>query len=139
MMAGLKKTAAGLGLPFGDRTKTYNSRLAQELGLWAETCDLGEAFHKAAFRIYFVEGLNLASIPVLVDLARSVGLPAKEAEIVLTTRSFKDAVDRDWALSADMGIKAVPTFAVNRDLVVGARPYEALERLILNHGAIRRS
>ncbi len=31
----LRKTALDLGLPFGDRTMTYNSRLAQELSKWA--------------------------------------------------------------------------------------------------------
>ena len=31
MMRNLRQTAADLGLPFGERKKTYNSRLAQEL------------------------------------------------------------------------------------------------------------
>ncbi len=35
MMAHLKQVASGLGLPFGDRKMTYNSRLAQEVGKWA--------------------------------------------------------------------------------------------------------
>ena len=60
MMHQLKKTAAGLGLPFGNREKTYNSRLAQELGLWAETMNKGEEFHLAAFKAYFVDGKNIA-------------------------------------------------------------------------------
>ncbi len=37
VMARLKAVARELGLPFGDRAMTYNSRLAQELGHWAET------------------------------------------------------------------------------------------------------
>jgi hypothetical protein len=35
-MTRLKKVAEELGLPFGERKKTYNSRLAQELGKWAK-------------------------------------------------------------------------------------------------------
>ena len=33
----LKTTAAKFGLEFGNREMTYNSRLAQEVGLWAQT------------------------------------------------------------------------------------------------------
>ena len=33
MMTHLKQVSSGLGLPFGDRKMTYNSRLAQELGI----------------------------------------------------------------------------------------------------------
>ena len=32
ILARLKRVAGELGLPFGDRPMTYNSRLAQELG-----------------------------------------------------------------------------------------------------------
>ncbi|MBD3163069.1 MAG: hypothetical protein GF346_11645, partial [Candidatus Eisenbacteria bacterium] len=39
----LKELAAAEGLPMGERTHTYNSRLAQELGVWAEEHDRGEA------------------------------------------------------------------------------------------------
>ena len=33
------------GLPYGRRTHTYNSRLAQELGSWADTQAGGEVLH----------------------------------------------------------------------------------------------
>ena len=37
VMIRLKQAAQEAGLPFNDRTMTYNSRLAQELAKWAET------------------------------------------------------------------------------------------------------
>ena len=37
------------GLPYGTRTMTYNSRLAQELGKWAETQPDGDKIHEALF------------------------------------------------------------------------------------------
>ena len=36
VMAHLKQVASVLGLPFGDRKMTYNSRLAQELGKYGQ-------------------------------------------------------------------------------------------------------
>lgn len=138
MMRRLKRTAADLGLPFGEREKTYNSRLAQELGLWAESMHAGDAFHAAAFRAYFADGKNIAKMSVLLDLAESVGLPREQAETVLTTRAFKAAVDEDWALSRKKGITAVPTFVMNRERLVGAQPYEKLERLMAVNGVKKR-
>lgn len=45
MLARLQQVAGAEGLPFGERTMTYNSRLAQELGKWAEEMDAGDCFH----------------------------------------------------------------------------------------------
>jgi predicted DsbA family dithiol-disulfide isomerase len=134
MMLRLRKTAVDLGLPFGERRKTYNSRLAQELGLWAESKNKGYVFHKAAFKAYFVHGKNIAKIPVLVDLAASIGLSSKEAAAVLESRAFKNLVDADWDLSREKEITAVPTFVMNHDKLVGAQPYEVLTKFVVTNG-----
>ena len=126
----LKATAASLDLPFGDREMTYNSRLAQEVGLWAETRGKGHEFHDAAFRAYFVEGHNLAQKEVLLDLIKSIGLDPEEGGRVIDQRSFGPAVDRDWALSREKNITAVPTFIMGNERLVGAQPYPVLERLV---------
>ncbi len=133
--ARLKAAADELGLPLRDRSHTYNSRLAQELGKWAEKEGKGDAFHEAVFRAYFVEGKNIARIPVLVEVAESAGLPGGEAHQMLGSRMFKNEVDRDWQRSVSMGITAVPTFLVGRSAVVGAQPYENLEQIVRAGGA----
>jgi predicted DsbA family dithiol-disulfide isomerase len=127
------------GLPYGRRTHTYNSRLAQELGKWADTQPGGEAIHDALYRAYFVEARNIGDPEILVEIARSVGLPEDEARAVLSERRFKDAVDADWAKSHDYGVTGVPTFVAARYGVVGAQPYEVLEQLLDKAGAQRRS
>jgi len=137
-MAQLRTTAEELGLPFGTRHRTYNSRLAQELGLWAEDRGKGEPFHLAAFHAYFADGLNLAKIPVLLELTRQVGLPEKEAEKVLTSRSYKERVDKDWADSRFKSINAVPTFVMGQHKLIGAQSYQALVGLVTNYGVIKK-
>ena len=127
------------GLPYGRRTHTYNSRLAQELGKWADTQPGGDAIHDALYRAYFVDARNIGDIEVLLDIVRSVGLPAEEARAVLTERRFEDAVDADWAKSRQWGVTGVPTFVANRYGVVGAQPYETLEQLLEKAGARRRA
>lgn len=117
------------GLPYGNRTHTYNSRLAQELGAWADTQKGGDAIHDAIFRAYFVDGLNIGDVEVLVGLAKKVGLPEDKAREVLEKRTFKPAVDADWEKSREYGVTGVPTFVAGGYGVVGAQPYEALEQL----------
>ena len=127
------------GLPYGERTHTYNSRLAQELGKWADTQPQGDAFHDAMFHAYFVAGQNIGDIDTLVQIAESVDLAADEARAVLTERRFKDEIDADWQRSRDYGITGVPTFVADGRGVVGAQPYETLERLLQMAGVKRRS
>jgi predicted DsbA family dithiol-disulfide isomerase len=134
----LSKTAEDFGLPFRGSDKIYNSRLAQELGLWSESKNAGDGFHAAVFKACFVDGKNIAMIPVLVELASSVGLRADEAAEILAKRAFKAAVDADWALSKDKSITAVPTLVMNRDRLVGAQPYQALEELMEANGIKKR-
>jgi predicted DsbA family dithiol-disulfide isomerase len=127
------------GLPYGRRTHTYNSRLAQELGKWADTTPGGAAIHDRLYKAYFVEAKNLADIDLLVDIAASVGLPPDKARAVLVERRFKDAIDADWEKSRRYGVTGVPTFVAARYGVVGAQPYEALEQLIQQAGAAGQS
>jgi len=118
------------GLPYGERARTYNSRLAQELGKWADTQPGGEAIHDAIFRAYFAEGRDISQPAVLLDVARQVGLPIDAAREVLDKRTFKDAIDADWKLSREYGVTGVPTFVAGRYGVVGAQPYDELVQLV---------
>jgi predicted DsbA family dithiol-disulfide isomerase len=119
------------GLPFNaERNMSYNSRLAQELGKWAETHGRAEEIGDALYRAYFVDVRNIGKADVLAKIAEENGLPADEATDVLLSRKYKDAVDQDWRRCAAIGVNAVPTFLAGRYLMVGAQPYEELQRLI---------
>ena len=119
------------GLPFNaERNMSYNSRLAQELSKWAEEKGKGDEVHDALFRAYFVDVKNIGKVEPLVEIAQNLGLPADEATDVLLSGKYKNAVDDDWRRCAAYGVNAVPTFLAGRYLMVGAQPYEELQRLI---------
>ena len=123
------------GLPYGKRSHTYNSRLAQELGKWADTQPGGEAIHDALYRAYFVDAVNVGDVDALLTIAGDVGLDVYAAREVLQSRSFSDAVDADWDLSRRYGVTGVPTFVAAQKSVVGAQPYEVLEKFLQEAGA----
>jgi predicted DsbA family dithiol-disulfide isomerase len=130
MQAQMRARMEAEGLPYGNRTMTYNSRLAQELGAWADTQPGGEAIHDALFKAYFVEGRNIGEVEELLKIAKSIGLPEDEARQVLEKRTFKAAIDADWEKSRQYGVTGVPTFVAGGHGVVGAQPYETLVQLI---------
>ena len=123
------------GLDYARRSHTYNSRRAQELGAWADTLEGGEALHEALYRAYFVEGKNIGDEETLIGIVGDAGLPVEEAREVLGDRRFRGAVDGDWARSRQLGVSGVPTFAAGGYGVVGAQPYETLEKFLTEIGA----
>ena len=138
MMDHLKQVASKLGLPLVERKKTYNSRLAQELGKFAEWKGKGDEFHKAMFRAYFVDGQNIGKASILVQLAESIHLNGNDAQKVIQDRTYKDAVDLDWKRSYELGVTAVPTFLFNNQRLVGAQNFETLEKLLLSNNVKKR-
>ncbi|MEQ9360441.1 MAG: DsbA family oxidoreductase [Rhodospirillales bacterium] len=132
------------GLPFNDRSHTYNSRLAQEVGKWAETQDGGDAIHDKFFAAYFVDRRNIGDVEVILDVVKSAGMNVDEARKVIEDRTFKDAVDADWAKSHQYGVTGVPSFVVagpdgQLHGLVGAQPLEGLEQLAQAAGAQKRA
>lgn len=138
IMKRLRQVAKELGLPLADRTKTYNSRLAQKLAKWAEAEGRGDEFHDTAFKAYLVEAKNIMKEDTLVGLSASIGLPGDEARRVLRERTFRGAVDADWARSRELGITAVPTLIMGRQGIVGFQPYEVLEHFLKSSGVEKR-
>ena len=130
----MKQRMSGLmaeeNLPYGNRSHTYNSRLAQELSKWGESFPEGEALNLKLFEGYFVERQNLAEPEVLLDIAEAAGLSREVAVGVIRERLFRNAVEADWRRAHEFGITGVPTFVSGNQGLVGAQPYEALERLI---------
>jgi len=119
-----------IGLPHGDREYTYNSRLAQELALWAETQKEGRPLDALIYQAYFVHDRNIAKPEVLLALVEEAGLDAAAAEEVLQTRSFSTAVDKAWERARRFGITGIPTFVYGGYATSGYHPPAQLREVI---------
>lgn len=125
------------GLPFTERKFSYNSRSAQELAKWAKDQGREDAFNDAVYRAYFVDAANIGKPEVLLELVEEAGLPVEEARRVLSDRTFQQPVNDDWQRCYSLGVTAVPTYLSEGLAIVGAEPYEQLERLVTEAGAVR--
>jgi predicted DsbA family dithiol-disulfide isomerase len=130
----IKKVADDLGYPFQDRSHTYNTRKAQELSHWAKARGKGEQYHHEVFSAYFAEGKNIGKTSILMEIAESIGLSAREAGQVLEDATFSEAVEKDWIYCRENDVTAVPTLKAGNNRLVGAQPYEAMEKMIIESG-----
>ncbi len=67
---------------------------------------------------------------VILDLVALTGLDVAQAEKVIASRSYADAVDRDWAKARELELVAAPTFFMKDQRLVGAKPYPILEKMV---------
>ena len=109
------------------REFTYNSRLAQELGLWAEKEYRNEDIHDRIYEAYFNLKLNINDKDVLLNIVSNLGLPMNEAKDVLFKRLYKNEIDEHWKISYKEGITGVPTYKLNKNYLVGAQNIKDFE------------
>jgi len=128
--ARLQQIAALEGVELTSRSRTSNSRRAQELSYWAEAQGRGDAFRRAVYRAFFVAGRNIGRIEELAAIAATVGLDGAAAATVLESGSQAVAVDADWQRAHELGIRGVPAYLCNGRLMTGFRGYEDYLRLL---------
>ena len=118
------------GLEYAARSHWYNSVPAHEAALWADANADGEAFRRAVYRAYFVDGLNIGSADVLAELASGLGFNADELRKALADKTYADKVQEQFEFARQVGVTGVPTYVAGRYSMVGAQPYDTFEKLI---------
>ena len=125
------------GLPFAERKFSYNSPAGAGTRQMGRARRPGRGVDNAVFRAYFVDAVNIGKPEVLLQLVEEAGLPVEDARRVLSDRTFQQAVNDDWQRCHSLGVSAVPTYLSEGLAIVGAEPYERLERLVTEAGAAR--
>jgi predicted DsbA family dithiol-disulfide isomerase len=119
-----------LGLEHGERDRTYNTRLAQELLLWAKAQGAADALVPLLYRAYFVHNRNLAEEAVLLDAVKEAKLDVTGARNVLQERSFSKAVDMEWQRARQYQITGVPAFIAGGYQMTGFQPAAELQKFL---------
>lgn len=119
-----------LGLPHTDRTRIFNSRLAQELALWAATQSGGDKLLPLLYRAYFAQERNLADAAVLLEQVYEAGLDVEAAGVVLHDGSFSDDLDACWQRARQQQISGIPTFIAGGYQMTGYNPEPELRRFV---------
>jgi len=116
-------------LEYNYREYTYNSRLAQELGYWAQIKYQNQFIHDEIYKSYFKDKKNVYELEVLINIAANADLPVEEAEEILKHRTYKEVIDKHWEFSYKTGVTGVPTYILNNSYLVGAQDENSLHKL----------
>jgi 2-hydroxychromene-2-carboxylate isomerase len=96
-----------------------NTLQAMRAATWATKHQAGQIFALTAFRRTFASGADLSRVEELVDIARSVGLPADDLPVAIKEQQIKgelrEATDRAWA----RGVIGVPCTCVAGEIFYG--------------------
>ena len=121
---------AGLELRF-DRLRAGNTFDAHQVVHLGKAHGVQDAVKERLFAATFVEGAAIGERDVLVRLAADLGLDAAEVEATLASDRLADEVREAEAAAATLDIYSVPTFVVDRRVVLpGAQPPELIRRVL---------
>ena len=117
--------SVGLDYQF-DKSIVANSYDAHRIIQLAKTKKLDSVAEEVFFKAYFNEGRNLADKNTLLELAIKIGLQEEEIIQTLTEKKFSKEIENDIQEAANLGIRGVPFFVINRQYgISGAQPVEA--------------
>lgn len=129
--AAIRARGAAVGFAFGPRTRTWNTFDAHRLLHWAGLQGRQRELKHALLGAYHGQGRNPGAPEVLRDCAQQAGLDVAEAEAVIASDRYADAVraeERHWL---DQGIHSVPSLVVDgRHLIEGGQPPEVFEQAL---------
>ena len=132
MQQRMTQTAAAEGLDFRfDLARGGNTFDAHRLLHLAAAHRAQDAIKERIMRAYLTEGELISDTATLERLALEVGLPPDEVRDVLRTERYAAEVRDDERTAAQLGIRAVPFFVVDRAIgAAGAHPPAQLVELL---------
>lgn len=133
--ADMMAIAKSLGINFDKMQERYtcNTFNAHRLLKWAATQDKATFLQKALFEAYFGRAEDVSKTGVLLGCAEAAGLDSAEAQRILESDDFGQAVIDEEHAYQRAGVTAVPGFIVNETyLISGAQDTDTLVEAFRN-------
>jgi predicted DsbA family dithiol-disulfide isomerase len=122
---------AGLAFDYDAIKVSPNTLDAHRLIRWAWAANRQDAVVENLFRAFFVEGRDIGSKDVLIDIARQSGMDAAIVGNLLEGDADKEAVEADIGQARSLGVSGVPFFILDQKIgLSGAQPPEVMRAAI---------
>ena len=121
--------AVEAGLTMRRAPLTPSTRLSFEASEFAKDKDLFEPFHKACYRAFWEDGVNLGQISVLQQLGEQVGLDAQDMKERLDAGYYAAQAQAQYEEAISLGVNGIPSFIMGRYFFSGAQPYELFKQV----------
>ena len=136
---GVNRMAAAVGLHLSLHERLINSRPTLQAAEFAREQGRFDAMHHELLKAYWDEGLDVSDMAVLRDVATRAGVDVAGMEAAIKENRFGDYLDARRAEAEELGINGIPAHVIaDRYLVMGAQPYDLLERVMAKVGVPRR-
>jgi predicted DsbA family dithiol-disulfide isomerase len=107
-----------------------NSHLALLADAFARDAGQQEPFHSNMLAAYWKDHRNIGQRDVVLDVARDSGLDVAELEQALDEGRYEQELIDVYDETRQHGINGVPAFIIGRYVIMGAQPYETLEKAL---------
>ena len=125
--------AAKMNLPMKMPPLQCRSRLAHEAAKWAGSQERLAEYNLALFRAFFQFGRDIGDQKVLMDLAAELRLDPEALARALDSHQFTAMVIGDGEEAQRLGVRAVPSFVANGQILAsGVQSVERLRELLAN-------
>jgi predicted DsbA family dithiol-disulfide isomerase len=133
----VEPVATRLGVPIAMPRRAVRTRKAHEAVLFAATHGLADRLHRAILHAYFVDGLDIARVDVLVRLGTGIGLDRTELKVTLDLDTHAGAVEASRAAALMAGVTGAPGFVAETAagaprVLLGWHDAQALRRWLEN-------
>lgn len=124
-------TDLGISFNFTDDSRIVNTFLAHQLLDWADGLGKQHALKIALFKAHFTDAQDVSDAGVLAQIARSVGLDAADAALVLESGTQAPVVREKQAFWTSRGISGVPSMIfAGKYLLTGAQGAETYAEVL---------
>lgn len=123
----------GIDFKFDQIKRTPNTLQAHRLVRFAQRPEhaKGDTTVPILFRKYFLEGLNIGEVGILLDVAEEASLPTDEVQAYLESNEDADEVQSEDIFARRLGIGGVPCFIIDGKYALsGAQEPEAFGPLL---------
>ncbi|WP_208559558.1 DsbA family oxidoreductase [Marinilactibacillus kalidii] len=132
MFSAVTERAQSVGLTYDfSKMINANTKKAHRLAKFAEEKGKGPEIDEALLAAHFSDNRALNEDTVLLDVAEQVGLSREEAQAVLSSDRYADAVSQDIQEAQAIGVQGVPFFVLERKYAIsGAQPQELFQQTL---------
>ena len=125
----LKGNESGINLNLDKIKKTPNTVLSHLLIILSEQFNLQNEIKEKIYQSYFIDGLDIGNINILVDIAKKNNITENIFKDFINEKNI-ELINSKLSTPREKNISGVPFFEIGKDFISGAQSSIQLENVI---------
>ena len=125
----LKAKESGMNFNLDKINKTPNTVLSHLLIILSEQFNLQNEIKKKIYQSYFINGLDIGDIDILVNIAKESNIQENDFKDFINDKNIQN-INSKISIAREKNISGVPFFEIGKDFISGAQSSIQLENVI---------